>query len=219
MTPMLRWLIWAAALVGMLSLILGWSDEIEALRPERARVEQLRQREENAMRGLDWRELAKRSRQAQLAWLERLPEVDQPGVYRAEAMESMADLCKRLDAACKVSALGEGAEIPAVQASGTQAATVVKGRSGAALAGLVSTSVRVSVGLPGNKLLPLLREIEDGPVLRRVEKLSVRSGRADFVVKSYGLNASAAADVRRKVPVLTGGSVPGNVAAKSEVKP
>lgn len=219
MTPMLRRLIWAAALVGALSLVLGWSDEIEALRPERARVEQLRLREENAMRGLDWLALAKQSHEAQLAWLERLPEVGHLGVYRAEAMESMADLCKKLDAACRVAAMGESVEVPALAASGAQGLGAQKGRQGGPLVGLVSSSVRVSVGLPGNKLLPLLREIENGPVLRRVEKLTVRSGRADFVVKSYGMDGAAALAVRRNVPVVAASQAPGGSAARSEVKP
>ena len=59
----------------------------------------------------------------------------------------------------------------------------------------MSTSVRVTTGL-GDKLMPLLQEIENGPVLRKVEKFTVRSGRADFVVKTFGLDQQSATATR-----------------------
>ncbi|NMM77914.1 hypothetical protein B2J89_14625 [Acidovorax sp. SRB_24] len=115
------------------------------------------------------------------------------GVFRAEAMEAMADLCKRLEASCQVAAMGE-TSTSRIQAPGNNAQS--GGSTDAKeLQGLVSTSVRVTTSL-GNKLIPLLREIEGGPVLRKVEKFTVRSGRADFVVKTFGLDSQTATVLR-----------------------
>ena len=119
--------------------------------------------------------------------------VSQMGVFRAEAMETMADLCKRLDASCQVAAMGETSS-SRIQPQGNAA------RSGSPVTaaepqGLVTTSVRVTTGL-GDKLMPLLQEIENGSVLRKVEKFTVRSGRADFVVKTFGLDQQSATTTR-----------------------
>lgn len=193
MNSSLRWLIWLALLIGGWSVTLDWQDELEKIRPERERLERLRQREETAISAIDWAQLSNEAGKAQLAWLNRLPEVSQMGVFRAEAMEAMADLCKRLDAPCQVAAMGETSS-SRNQTSGSAT------RSGSRATptepqGLVSTSVRVTTGL-GDKLMPLLQEIENGPVLRKVEKFTVRSGRADFVVKTFGLDQQSATATR-----------------------
>lgn len=193
MTSSLRWLIWLALLIGGWAVTLDWQDELEKLRPERDRLERSRQLEERAISAINWAQLSNEAGKAQLAWLERLPEVSQMGVFRAEAMEAMADLCKRLDAPCQVAAMGETSS-SRIQTSGSAT------RSGSPSnptepQGLVSTSVRVTTGL-GDKLMPLLREIENGPVLRKVEKFTVRSGRADFVVKTFGLDQQSATATR-----------------------
>ena len=192
MSPSLRWLVWLAVLIAGWSVVLDWQDELAKLQPERERLERLRQREQSAISAVNWSRLSQEAAQAQLAWLERLPPVVQTGVFRAEAMEGMADLCTRLDAPCQVSAMGETASSRAPVSGGAS-----QGRGSASegapdeLPGLVSTSVRVTTGL-GDKLAPLLREIENGPVLRRVERFTVRSGRADFGVKTYGLDHQSA---------------------------
>lgn len=193
MNSSLRWLIWLALLIGGWSITLDWQDELEKLRPERERLERLRQREENAISAIDWEQLSHQAAKAQLAWLNRLPEVSQMGVFRAEAMETMADLCKRLEAPCQVAAMGETSSSrvppPGNASRPGSPATPTEPQ------GLVSTSVRVTTGL-GDKLMPLLQEIENGPVLRKVEKFTVRSGRADFVVKTFGLDQQSATATR-----------------------
>ena len=193
MNSSLRWLIWLALLIGGWSVTLDWQDELEKIRPERERLERLRQREETAISAIDWAQLSHQAAKAQLAWLNRLPEVSQMGVFRAEAMETMADLCKRLEAPCQVAAMGETSSSrvpPPGNASRPGSPTIPTEPQG-----LVSTSVRVTTGL-GDKLMPLLQEIENGPVLRKVEKFTVRSGRADFVVKTFGLDQQSATTTR-----------------------
>lgn len=193
MSPSLRWLIWLAVLIAGWSVVLDWQDELAKLQPERERLERLRQREQSAITAVNWERLSQDAAKAQLAWLERLPQVVQTGVFRAEAMEGMADLCNRLDAPCQVSAMGETASsrTPSPGSASPAGGSASEGAAGE-VPGLISTSVRVSTGL-GEKLVPLLREIENGPVLRRVERFTVRSGRADFVVKTYGLDHQSAA--------------------------
>ena len=193
MNSSLRWLIWLAVLIGGWSITLDWQDELEKLRPERERLERLREREENAISAIDWQQLSLEAGKAQLAWLNRLPEVSQMGVFRAEAMETMADLCKRLDASCQVAAMGETSS-SRIQPQGN-AARSGNPATAAEPQGLVTTSVRVTTGL-GDKLMPLLQEIENGSVLRKVEKFTVRSGRADFVVKTFGLDQQSATTTR-----------------------
>lgn len=191
MTPMLKWLVWLAALIGLWSLALEWDAEIAQLRPEKAKLEQLRQREGFALQSVDWKEQEILARQAQLAWLDRLPEINQTGIFRAEAMENLSDLCKRLEASCQVASMGE------TFARSTSSATSAtlgsdNSRGEFELQGLMSTGVRLSVGLAGNKLMPLMQEIEEGPVLRKIERFTVRSGRAELIVKVFGIQGEVA---------------------------
>ncbi|MDZ4187678.1 MAG: hypothetical protein U1D25_06165 [Hydrogenophaga sp.] len=190
MTTSFRWLVWLALLIGGLSVTLDWQEEIEQLRPERERLERLREREQSSIWAVDWVRLSKEAGQAQLTWLDRLPEVNQIGVFRAEAMESMSDLCQRLQAPCQVAAMGETAAPMAQNQAGSRE-TVGRPANAAQLVGLVTTSVRITTSL-NDTLMPLLLEIENGPVLRQIEKFTVRSGRADFIVKTYGLDQRAA---------------------------
>ncbi|WP_148665183.1 MULTISPECIES: hypothetical protein [Diaphorobacter] len=202
MTPVMRRLIWLALLIGGCSVILDWQDDLDKLRPEHERLERLRAREQSAISAIDWQHASREAAQAQLEWLNRLPEVSQLGVFRAEAMETMADLCKRLDAPCQVSAMGEtSAQRPSpadgMLSSGT--ASRAAGRSTgtgtpsgpAELQGLLTTSVRIATP-PGKHLVALLQGIEDGPVLRKIDRFTVRGGRAEIVVKTYGLDQQAA---------------------------
>lgn len=197
MTPTLRWLVWLAALIGLWSATLDWEQEIARLRPEKQRLEQIRQREGSALQSVNWTEQELIARQAQLSWLDRLPEVTQVGIFRAEAMETMSDLCQRLAANCQITSMGETlvrSAGPAATAGAGQIGTLA-GRADASageMKGLLSTTVRISVGLSGNKLMPLMREIEEGKVLRKIERFTVRSGRAELVVKIFGMEGEAA---------------------------
>ena len=177
MTSSFRLLLWAAVLVGWSVLVLDWRDDVIRLRPERVRVEQLRVREQSALLNVDWQERFKDAKAAQIEWLARLPQVKQIGVFRAQALESVADLCKQVDAQCQVSALGETITTP--------------GKNNFdGLSGVVAAGTRVVVPLQGRQLDFLLSLLENDVVLRRVDKVVVRSGRATLDVQNYGLLAS-----------------------------
>ena len=177
MTSSFRLLLWAAVLVGWSVLVLDWRDDVIRLRPERVRVEQLRVREQSALLNVDWQERFKDAKAAQIEWLARLPQVNQIGVFRAQALERVADLCKQVDAQCQVSALGETITTP--------------GKNNFdGLSGVVAAGTRVVVPLQGRQLEFLLSLLENDVVLRRIDKVVVRSGRATLDVQNYGLLAS-----------------------------
>lgn len=197
MTSNLRMLIWVSVLVGWVVLLLDWHDEVVKLRPERARLEQLRAKEQSALWNVDWKSALKDAKLAQSEWLARLPKVEQTGVFRAQALESVADLCKQIGVVCQVGALGENvvAASPGGANSNSSPGTspaLSGGSSGSGssgLSGLITTGVRVSVPLQDKNLEMLVNAIENGSVLRRIDKAVVRSTRLTLDVQVYGLDA------------------------------
>ena len=190
MTTNLRLLIWASILVGWGVLLLDWHDEVVKLRPERARLEQLRAKEQSALWNVDWKNALMDAKQAQADWLARLPKVEQTGVFRAQALESIADTCKQLSVACQVGALGENVVAAsagnATTNSGPADASGLTGLSG--LSGLITTGVRVTVPLQDKNLELLIKTIENDTVLRRIDKAVARSARLTLDVQVYGLD-------------------------------
>ena len=203
MTASMRNLLWIAALIGFWSVALDWRDASEKLRPERERLEQLKSREQSAMTSVNWQRVAEEALMAQIAWLDRLPEVTRPGVFRAEAMESLADLCQQVEAPCQVAAMGETATATSGSTSPSQPTPAIRGGGGLNtpqdakdVPGLVTTSVKISTNL-GPRLMPLLTALEEGSALRRVDRLTVRSGRAEILVKVYGIDAGVSQALRQ----------------------
>lgn len=184
MTTNLRLLIWAAVLIGWGTLLLDWRDEVVKLRPERVRLEQLRSKEQSALWNVDWKSALVDAKQAQAQWLSRLPVVEQTGVFRAQALESISDICKQLSVACQVGALGESVVAATTLPPGGKANTT-------GLSGLISTGVRVSVPLQDKNLELFIKTLENDVVLRRIDKATARSARMTFDVQVYGLSTRA----------------------------
>lgn len=205
----MRNLIWIAILIGVWSMALDWREESEKLRPERERLERLKSREQNAIASIDWKKVSQDALTAQAAWLDRLPAITHPGVFRAEAMENLADLCKQVQAQCQVAAMGETAAVTGVSGGALAGQATAFGAppanrqfnlspSSAAptgIPGLVTTSVKISTNL-GSQLMPLLIALEEGPVLRKIDRFTARSGKAEIVVKVYGMDSGAALALR-----------------------
>lgn len=175
MTHNLRWLVWLAALIILANQAMEWEGELKQLQPEMKRLTELRSRERSSITSVNWSQQEQQALEAQLQWLERLPSITQTGTFRAQAMESLGDLCERLKAGCRVSAQGE---------------TVSPSGQDAQFPGLIYANVRVSVPLQYPHLDTLLGQIEQGPILRKIEKLAVRSGTIELQVRTYGLNSS-----------------------------
>ena len=184
MTTNLRLLIWAALLVVWGTLLLDWRDEVVKLRPERIRLEQLRSKEQSALWNVDWKSALSDAKQAQSQWLSRLPVIEQTGVFRAQALESISDICKQLSMACQVAALGESA----VSASVAQTTPTGSKTAPAGLSGLIATGVRVSVPLQDKNLELFMKTLENDVVLRRIDKAIARSARMTLDVQVYGLS-------------------------------
>jgi hypothetical protein len=187
MTTTLRRLVWAAVLVGWVVLVLDLRDEVVRLRPERVRLEQLRAKEQSALWNVDWKGALNEANSAQAQWLTRLPRIEQIGVFRAQTMESMSDLCKQIDASCQIGALGETTK------TGSNAVGSNDKPGGAnGLPDIVVSAVRVSLPVQGDKLELLMKTLENDSQLRRIDKVIVRAGRATLDVQSFGLDARIA---------------------------
>lgn len=187
MTTNLRLLIWLSMLIGWGVLLLDWHDEVVKLRPERARLEQLRAKEQSALWNADWKGSLVDAKQAQADWLARLPQVEQTGVFRAQSLESIADMCKQLSMSCQVGALGENVVTAGPGAAATSGSpSEATGFVG--LSGLITTGVRVTVPLQDKNLELFIRALENDTVLRRIDKAIARSARLTLDVQVYGLD-------------------------------
>ncbi len=198
MSDTLKKLLGCLLLVAIGSAALDWQDTATRLQQEAEASHRLRQRLENQARTADWTALAEQALQAQNAWLDRLVEVETTGVFRAIAMERLADLCKSIDVPCQVGAVGEKVlsnpqdkPKPALANAPDSAKTTPT-----LLPGLVSATVRLTFPVNSAGLHKLLTEIETGPILRSIDKFTVRAGRVEILVQNYGIFKTAAAKLR-----------------------
>lgn len=192
---------WLLVVAGIL-LVLDWQDAAEQLRQESETSTRLRQRLEQQTRAVDWRVMARTAQDAQDAWLDRLVEVETTGVFRAVAMERMADLCKGLDVVCQVGAVGEKVFNESVGKTAAGQPDITRAPE---LPGLVSATVNVTLPLTSPGLHPLLTEIEKGHVLRSIDRLTVRSARVDLVVQNYGMFMPQLKRLRQAADPASGG--------------
>jgi hypothetical protein len=189
---LLGWLLLVAATLW----VLDWQDQLATLQQESQTSDRLRQRLDTPARQTDWIEQASTAREAQNAWLDRLVEVDTTGVFRAVAMERLADLCRSVEVPCQVGATGEkilsappeAGRAGANQASANNNASAQRGAaSPAELPGLVSATVKMTVPLTTPRLQALIHAIETGHILRSIDRLTVRASRVEITVQTYGM--------------------------------
>lgn len=187
MSPTIKTLAGWVLVVLAVGWLLDWQDALQPLRQETANTARLQQREQAPASAIDWVALEKTASHAHAAWLDQLVEVPTTGVFRAIAMERMAELCQSLDIPCQVGATGE---------------KVLE------LKGLVSATVRVALPLNHPRLHDLLAAIEAGPPLRSIDRLTARSGQVEMHVQTYGI---LSADLQQARGLGTTGSpTPGN---------
>ena len=199
MSDTLKTLMGCLVLVGLGVTALDWQDAVTQLEKESQTSQRMRQRIESQTRTVDWLVLEQQALQAQNAWLDRLIEVETTGVFRAVAMERMADVCKNLDIPCQVGAEGEKLLSTAQDKSKTDNA------SAQALPGVVSAIVRVSLPVSHPKLQQLITDIEKGHHLRSIDKFTVRAGRVEIRIQNYGMLKSAMGQLRPKGSTKQGG--------------
>jgi hypothetical protein len=192
MTPLLRDLIWAICIVLAAWLGLNMLDNNAKLRAELAQVRKVVERDTRQAQAVNWDDVDSRARQAQREWLTLLSAVESTGKFRAEAMESLSDLCQSVQATCRISSQGESIDTSVSPAQpSTSAATRTQALSNAALDGLVVAQSKMSVALQPGILAKVMPSLERGSNLRTVEKLSIRGVAIDMEIKSYGLQANS----------------------------
>lgn len=198
MSATLKTLLGWLALVALGSLALDWQEAARQSQQEAEASTRVRQRLESQTRALDWPALATKAHDAQNAWLDRLMPVESTGVFRAVAMERMADLCKSLDIPCQVGAVGE--KLLSTPTDKTSPGTPAK-----ALPGMLSATVRVTFPVNNPGLHTLLTEIETGLLMRSIDKFTVRAGRVEMLVQNYGIDQVALDKLRAPAYTPTGG--------------
>jgi hypothetical protein len=198
MSDTLKKLLACLLLVALGSAALDWQDTATRLQQEAETSKRLRLRLENQTRTADWPTLAEQALQAQNAWIDRLVEVETTGVFRAVAMERLADLCKSIDVPCQVGAVGEKVlSNPQDKPKPTLANAPDSAKiNPTLLPGLVSATVRLTFPVNSPGLHKLLTEIETGPILRSIDKFTVRAGRVEILVQNYGIFKNDAAKLR-----------------------
>jgi hypothetical protein len=194
---LLGWILVLAAA----TYVMDWYDAADQLRQESETSERLRQRTESQTRAVDWHATAETARDAQNAWLDRLVPIEATGVFRAVAMERMADLCTSIGVPCQVGAEGEKV-ISAPNKAGAMNAEV---SDGAALPGLTSATVRVALPTTSAKLRDLIAELESGNDLRSIDKFSQRGARIELTVQTYGMFVPQLEKRRQAPPLPTEG--------------
>jgi len=105
--------------------------------------------------------------------------VTSPGVFRAQAIEHMADLCKNANIQCQISAQGE-------KTNPTSATASPNANTPQTLSGLVGANVRIKAPANSHQLESLMDQIESGKYLIKIEKFTLRSGLVELTVQLYG---------------------------------
>jgi hypothetical protein len=189
----LRWLLWAAVLIGCWTLLLDWRDDLEPVRREAHAARAQRARELASMEGLDWIGEAARAREARAEWLSRFIEADTPGLMRVMALEHVKKLCEAARAGCTIGLIGNDADVaPTASAAPRNAGAAV-------LAGTRPIQVKVSFNFVPDALLRLLRGVEAGDKLTAVDRLLITGPRAELQLSVLGVE-TAEGQRRRTAP-------------------
>ena len=189
----LRWLLWAAVLIGCWTLLLDWRDALEPVRREAHAVQAQRARELASMEGLDWIAEASRARDARLEWLSRFIEADTPGLMRVMALEQVKKLCEDAKAGCTISLIGNDTHATAV------APAAPRNADAAVLAGTRPIQVKLSFNFVPDALLRLLRSIEAGDKLTSVDRLLISGPRAELQLSVFGVEAAEGRKLRAAI--------------------
>jgi hypothetical protein len=191
MTPLLRDLIWAIVLVGFIAFGLDLQESNKSRSQELRQVERLVLREGQRGQQLDWVATEAQALKAQKQWLSLFAPVVSSGKFRAEALESLGDICTANDIPCRLSAGGENVEAASTFSSRVTPSTIVTERSSISTAnpGQIFVAVsKVALPLQGESLGRFLAAVENSEQLRVIDKFSARGITAELQIKSYGIS-------------------------------
>lgn len=187
----LSFFIWIAILVVIISFILDLEDDINNMQPEIQRLEQLKNREKNSLSNIDWNTSLIQARAAKLEWLNKISPVDNPGYFKAEAMESISKICENHKIQCRLSAQGEASPLSSESPVVTSEKVALFSKD------FLFAITKVTLPINSPQLEDFLHEIENGIFLRKIDKFSFRSEFIDINVKSYGMKASTLNNEKR----------------------
>jgi hypothetical protein len=179
MSATLKTLLAWALLLALVPLTLDLHDNLAQVREQAAQSDRMLERIQSRTTTTDWLEQAHIASQAELAWAEKLMPVTSPGVFRAQAIEHMADLCKNANIQCQISAQGE-------KTNPTSATASPNANTPQTLSGLVGANVRIKAPANSHQLESLMDQIESGKYLIKIEKFTLRSGLVELTVQLYG---------------------------------
>jgi hypothetical protein len=179
MSPTLKTLLAWAILIGLFPLTMDLHDNLAQVRQQAVQSDHVLVRIQSRTSSTDWIEQAHQASQAELAWAEKLMPVKSPGIFRAQAIEHMADLCKNANIQCQISAQGE-------KTNPTPATSPANSNGPKTLTGLISANVRVKAPANSAQLQALIDQIESGKYLIKIEKFTLRSGLAELSVQLFG---------------------------------
>lgn len=181
MTNNLKWLIWCAFLILAFNQVLEWNDSLDKLQTEAKRAQKFRDNEYSKLKNVNWQKIENDAKKAQLAWLERLPSVEQTGLFRARAMESLKEICEFYKATCKISAQGE------VFGGNFNNDKNVLENNKIKIPGIFYSNFRISIPINFENTDYFIKNIENDKELRIIERFTVRGPIIDIYIRSYGI--------------------------------
>jgi hypothetical protein len=179
MSATLKILLAWALLLGLVPLTLDLHDNLAQVRQQAEQSDRMLERIQSRTTTTDWFEQENKASQAELAWAAKLMPVNSPGVFRAQAIEHLADICKNANIQCQISAQGE-------KTNPTSSSSSANSNVPQTLTGLIGANVRIKAPANNAQLESLISEIESGKYLIKIEKFTLRSGLVELTVQLYG---------------------------------
>ncbi|MFM9922036.1 hypothetical protein VLK31_03515 [Variovorax sp. H27-G14] len=192
MSGNLRWLIWAAVLVGIWTQLLDWRDGLVPLKSEALTAQTREVREQAALKDSNWAAEAVRANEIRLRWLDRFQLAESAGLLRVKALEAVKAICVDVKVGCQISAVGENESA----AARPGAPVDNKAAANAQLAGVSVVRVKTTFRFEPKPFMELLRALGENDNLYAIERVAVTGPSAEILIKVYGIDTTVASLLR-----------------------
>lgn len=190
MTNNLRRLIWSAVLILIFNQILEFESSLENLKYEFVKINKSQISEINEISSFDWNSIENEAFSAQEEWLQRIPSVEQTGIFRAKTMESLGALCNQYKAMCRIAAQGEVIDLNSDSSQSEK------------IEGLVYSNFKMTVPTDFESLDTFMNLIENKDELRVINKLVMRGAFIDLYIRCYGILMDEKNKIIAQVPKI-----------------
>ena len=191
----LHWLAALAILIGSWMLLADADTSNDELRRTVASEQARASRERDAVLGLNWMTEAARARTAQLEWASRLIEAETPGILRVTVLEHTRAICTEAKAAaCQVSLVVDDGAAPEATRGPTR-----RNADARLPSGIRTAKVKLSFNFSPEALTSLLKRVEEGDKLGKVDRLTIAGSRAELQLSFFGTDPNAARALRGAV--------------------